>query len=131
MATTFSFAGVGNLTAAPEIRLVGAENIHKLDFTIAARRSADQSDFLDCTAWRGTADFIAKYFDTGDSMFITGDLCTESYTDKNGVRRKRTWVNVHNVGFAGAKRQRAETAGNYEPQNYEDIPLPDDVDMPF
>lgn len=130
MAATIIVAGVGNLTRAPELKLVGAENIHKLDFTIAARRNAEQSDFVDCTAWRGTADFIGKYFDVGDSIFVTGELCTESYTDKDGVRRKRTWVNVQNVGFAGAKRQRAENTG-YDPQNYEDIPLPDDGDMPF
>ena len=126
MANNFIFAGVGNLTAAPEIKTVG-NGIQKLDFTIAARRDENRSDFVECTAWRGTADFIGKHFDTGDSIFVTGDLCTESYTDRNGVRRKRTWVNVHNVGFAGSKRQRAEHSA---PAAFEDVPVSDD-DLPF
>ena len=54
---------VGRLTADVELKRT-ANDVPVARFTIAINRShqKDITDFIDCTAWRGIAEFISKYF---------------------------------------------------------------------
>ena len=49
-----------------------------------------QSDFIDCVAWRNSAEFITKYFSKGALIALDGELQTRNYTDKDGNKRKAT-----------------------------------------
>ena len=62
-----------------------------------------KSDFFNCQAWRGTAEFISKWFPKGRLILIEGELQTSQYTDKNG--NPATWyeIQVDNVYFTGDK----------------------------
>lgn len=102
---------VGNLTRDPELRTTQSGTA-VASFTVAVQRrykDADgnyPADFINCVAWRGTAEFIAKYFSKGSKIGIVGSLQSRSYDDSNGIRRYITEVVVDEAEFAGGKPQR-------------------------
>ena len=109
---------VGNLTRDPEKRSTG-QGTSVTSFTIAVSRrfkNADggyDADFINCVAWRSTADFVAQYFQKGSRIGVVGSLQSRSYDDKNGNRRYVTEVNVEEVEFVGP-RQSADAAPRAE-----------------
>ena len=62
------------------------------------------TDWIDLVAWSHTAEFICQYFAKGRMMVVSGRLQTESYTDKDGNKRKSTKVVVENAYFGDSKR---------------------------
>lgn len=61
------------------------------------------SDFFNVSAWRGTGEFISKYFNKGKMIMIEGEMITRQYTDKSG--NPATWYEIiaENVYFTGEK----------------------------
>lgn len=104
---------MGRLTADPELRQTQS-GIASCRFTVAVnRRFADrntgerQADFISCTAWRQTAEFVSRYFKKGSMICVEGSLRTGSYTDRNhpDVTHYTTDVFVDNVEFTGSKAE--------------------------
>jgi single-strand DNA-binding protein len=106
------------------------------------RRGKDAgTDFIDCQAWRQTAEFLSRYFSKGSSLCVVGSLQKSEWTDKNGQKRYKTEVVVDEAMFVDSKNdaQGAETSGGgafippayqmpAEP-NFE--PVGEDDDLPF
>lgn len=86
-----------------------------------------QSDFIDCVAWRNSAEFITKYFSKGAMIALDGELQTRNYTDKDGNKRKATELLVSSAAFTGEKR---EAAANPTPTEDDYSAITDD-DLPF
>lgn len=82
-------------------------------FTVAVRRRVKNAqgnydaDFINCVAWRHTADFLRKYFSKGQAVAVVGQIQTRSYEDNNGNKRYVTEVLVDEAEFAGGKAERA------------------------
>ena len=104
---------MGRLTADPELRQTQS-GIASCRFTVAVnRRFADkttgqrQADFISCTAWRQTAEFVSRYFNKGSMICVEGTLRTGSYPDKKypDVTHYTTDVFVDNVEFTGSKAE--------------------------
>lgn len=99
---------MGRLTYEPEIKTTQS-GVAVLSFQIAVDRNYTpqgqerQADFIDCVAWRGTAEFIGKYFHKGSMIAIEGSLQTHNYTDKDDKQRKAVEVVVSNASFCGNK----------------------------
>lgn len=57
---------MGRLTADPELKHTPS-GIAVISFTVAVNRHTKekQTDFIRCTAWRQTAEFVCKYFQKG------------------------------------------------------------------
>lgn len=114
----------GRLTSDPELKTTPSGN-SVTSFSIAVERrnkNADgerETDFINIVAWRGTAEFVTKWFKKGDMIGIEGSIQTRKYTDKNGNNRTAFEVIANNVDFVGGKRQ--EGTGNV---NIENDPLP-------
>lgn len=101
----------GRLTADPELRQTQG-GVSCCRFTVAVNRKYNkdahpQADFISCTAWRQTAEFVSKWFSKGQPILVEGSLRTGSYTDKNhsDVTHYTTDVLVDSVEFAGKKEQ--------------------------
>jgi len=78
--------------------------------TIAVDRYAKageerKADFIPCTAWGNTAQFLAKYFTKGKEILTEGRIQTGSYTDAEGKKRYTTDVVLDRVEFCGSKTQ--------------------------
>lgn len=100
----------GRLTATPELRKTES-GVSVSSFSIAVDRKfskENQADFINCVAWRNTAEFITKYFTKGQSIAIEGTLHQNSYTDKEGVKRTTYDVQVSNAEFCGSKSVKSE-----------------------
>ena len=99
---------VGNLTRDPETRTTPS-GVSCTTFTVACqRRFANQqgvreADFINCVAWRQTADFVARYFTKGSRIGVEGTIQTRSYDAQDGSKRYVTEVVVDNVEFVGSK----------------------------
>lgn len=135
---------MGRLTATPELKQT-TSGVEVTSFTLAIDRpytkqgEEKQTDFIDCTAWRGTAKFITSYFTKGQMIAVTGEIQTRNFEDKNGNKRKATEVICSNASFCGGKNENSQT-GNTAPDVEADVeplpieadfePLPDD-DLPF
>ena len=86
-----------------------------------------QSDFIDCVAWRNSAEFITKYFSKGAMIALDGELQTRNYTDKDGNKRKATELLVSSAAFTGEKREAAAKPAPTE----DDYSAISDDDLPF
>lgn len=106
---------MGRLVADPELRHT-PNDVAVTTIRIAVDRKyskagADkQTDFIDVTAWRQTAEFICRYFTKGSMIAVQGSLRVDNYTDHDGNKRTRYDVQADNVSFCGGKRE----SGNYE-----------------
>lgn len=111
-------------------------------FTIAVNRNfkdkdgKTEADFINCVAWRSTAEFMGKYiFAKGTEMILEGSIQVRTYTDNGGAKRWVTEVIADKVYFCGAKKDAAkdENPGYipdaYSAPSFEEV-KPDD-DLPF
>ena len=100
---------MGRLTRDPELRHTTTDK-PVVSFTLAVDRGykhdndAVNADFINCVAWRGTAEFIAKWFTKGQLVAVSGRLATRTYKDKDGSTRYVTEVVVDEAFFAESKR---------------------------
>lgn len=79
---------VGRITKDPELRKTQS-GLSTVSFTVAcnSRVSKDQeqqADFINCIAWRQTADYMANYVKKGTLLGVEGRIQTRSYEDKSG-----------------------------------------------
>lgn len=100
---------MGRLTAEPELRHT-ANATPVASFTIAVERDfkgndgQKQTDFINCVAWRGTAEFVSKYFHKGSMAVVSGRLQIRSYQDRDGNNRTVAEVLAENVYFGESRR---------------------------
>lgn len=129
----------GRLTETPELKTTPT-GVSVTTFSIAVNRKYNkdqqqQTDFINCVAWRGTAEFISKYFQKGSSICITGAIQTRSWTDNNGNKRYTTEVIVDEANFVDSKNDNTtgyiDNAPSYsiDSANFEE--LPNDETLPF
>lgn len=111
---------MGRLTHEPELK-ASQSGISVLTFSLAVERSyarqgeERQTDFINCVAWRQTAEFIAKYFPKGAMIAVEGELQTRKYTTRDGSERAVTEVIVSSASFTGEKRSEMDDAGYKTP----------------
>lgn len=107
---------MGRLTKDPELRRTGSGTA-VASFTIACDRDFSnkesgekETDFIDCVAWRSTAEFLEKYFSKGRMIVVSGRLQKRNYTDKDGNKRYATEVVADSVYFGDSKKEDAQSA---------------------
>lgn len=99
----------GRLTHTPELKTT-ASGISVCSFTVAInRRTAkgeeSKADFIDCVAWRETAEFVSRYFVKASSICVEGYLQQRSWEAKDGTKRTVTEVQVDRAYFVDAKSE--------------------------
>ena len=62
-----------------------------------------EADFLNIVAWRGTADFCARYFHKGMRVGVEGSLQTRSWQAQDGSKRYAVEVIADNVEFCESR----------------------------
>jgi single-strand DNA-binding protein len=95
----------GRLVADPELRQTQS-GVPVASFKIAwseKYKDTETKCFLPCTAWRGTGEFVNKYFSKGQEIAVEGQLITRSFDDKEGNKRSVTELIVDKAHFCGSK----------------------------
>ncbi len=102
---------MGRLTRDPELRYTQTQT-PVASFRVAVDRDfADrttgerQADFIDCVAWRSTAEFVSKYFQKGSMAVVSGRLQMRDWTDRDNNRRTSAEIVVENIYFGDSKRR--------------------------
>lgn len=143
----------GNLTADPEVKATPT-GVSVCRFGIAVQRryksenGTAETDFIDCVAWRSTADFVGKYFTKGTPILVCGSLQIRKWEDKEGNKRTSAEVVADEVTFCAPKGDAAPAAvaaptptntgkAAYMPEAYQGAsgakfePVEDEDDLPF
>ena len=108
----------GRITADPELKQT-PQGVSVTSFSVAVnRRGKDaQTDFINCVAWRQTAEFICKFFKKGSSICISGSIQTRTWNDNTGAKRYATEVVVDEAMFVDSRADSAAQTG-YVPDAY-------------
>lgn len=142
---------MGRLTRDPELRhtqtgTAVASFTLAVDRDFASKESGERGvDFIDVVAWRGTGEFVSKWFVKGQLAVVSGRLQIRDWTDKEGGKRRSAEVVADNVYFADSKKDRgggntAAPGGNDYFNSYSPTPISgsdfaelddDDGDLPF
>jgi single-strand DNA-binding protein len=108
---------MGRLTRDPELRYTQSQT-PVASFSVAVDRDfggrdggEKQTDFIDCVAWRQTAEFVNKYFTKGSMAVVSGRLQIRDWTDRDGGKRRSAEIVVENMYF-GESRRRDGSNGN-------------------
>ena len=113
---------MGRITADPELRSTQS-GISVLQFTVAVGRDYQkqgeerQADFINCVAWRQTAEFISRNFSKGRMIAVEGSIQTRNYEDKQGNKRTATELIVNKAHFTGEKKQ--DSQQTYQDNSYQ------------
>ena len=114
---------MGRLTRDPELRYTQSQT-PVASFTLAVDRDfggrdggEKQTDFIDCVAWRQTAEFVNKYFAKGSMAVVSGRLQIRDWTDRDGGKRRSAEVVVDNMYF-GESRRRDGDSGDSRSSSY-------------
>lgn len=102
---------MGRLVRDPELKTVNDQTV--ANFTIACDREGGrdaQADFVDCAAWRGTAEVVKKYCVKGDLVIVTGRLQSRKWEDRDGNKRTAWEISTFRVDFPGGNRRKEEAA---------------------
>lgn len=126
---------MGRLTRDPELRQTQSGN-SVVSFTLACDRdfaaqgAEKETDFVDIVAWRGTAEFVSKYFSKGRMAVVSGRLQIRNWEDKDGNKRKTAEIVAESVYFGDSKRD-GQNASAAAPASAEFTQLPDTTPVPF
>ena len=106
---------MGRLTRDPELRYTQSQT-PVASFTVAVDRDfggrdggEKQTDFIDCVAWRQTAEFVSKYFNKGSMAVVSGRLQIRDWTDREGGKRRSAEIVVDNFYFGESRRRDGDT----------------------
>lgn len=127
---------VGRMVADPELKQTQT-GVSVCNFRIAVNRPFKnasgeyEADFFNCKAWRGTGEFVDKYFVKGQMIAIDGRLENREW-QADGTNRYATDIVVDNVTFAGEKRDGGQASGGSGVSGSDAfVPVSDDSDLPF
>lgn len=121
---------MGRLTRDVELRHT-QQGTPVASFTVAVERDfrsggERQTDFIDCVAWRHTAEFAAKSFQKGSMAVVSGRLESRRWEDKNGGKRTSWEIIADNIYF-GESRRNDSVSPNVQFEELEG----DESDLPF
>ena len=137
----------GRLTSDPELKTTQSQ-ISVISFTIAVNRRTRSNnegtgqqvtDFINCVAWRQTAEFITRFFKKGSAICVSGSIQVRKWTDQQGQNRYSTEVVVDDAMFVDSKAEASGRDGNYVPSEPFATPgasesfdvVKNDDDLPF
>lgn len=93
------------------------------------------TDFIDVVSWRGTAEFVSRFFSKGRMAVVVGSLQIRAWEDKDGNKRRTAEVIAESVYFGDSKRdpldKLADDAAPMSEPNFDDMEDEDGVELPF
>lgn len=141
---------IGRLTKEPELRKTPTD-LSVCQFTIAVNREyskneEQQTDFINCVAWRNQADNLCKYQHKGNLIAVDGSIQVRTYDNDKGIKKYVTEVVANHIDFIEKKEQAPAptpyemASANYQNQKqqfnnqFENVQAKNDIsadDLPF
>ncbi|UJM30708.1 single-stranded DNA-binding protein [Enterococcus faecium] len=114
---------VGRLTKDPELRTT-TSGTGVATFTLAVNRDFKdangnrEADFINCVAWRKTAEILANYTKKGSLIGLIGRIQTRSYENQQGNRVFVTEVVVERFNLLESRSNNDTGVSNNQTTNY-------------
>lgn len=128
---------MGRLTKDPDISY-SKDNTSIARFTLAVDRrfhkdNEQGADFIQCTAFGKTADFMEKYIRQGTKVVVDGEWRTGNYTNKDGQKIYTNTCMVNSVEFAESKSSSEKSNNRPLESDTGFMNIPDGIDeeLPF
>ena len=126
---------VGRTTKEIELRRTGSGTA-VASFTLAVNRDfrtqdGQEADFIQCVAWKKTAELLEQYVHKGDRIAVSGSIRTRNYEDNHGKKVYVTEVLANQVEFLETKKNSEQS--NYNNNSYGHTYLDNfnDTELPF
>ena len=125
----------GRLTGDPELKQTPqGDSVTSFSVAVNRRGKEQQADFINCVAWRQTAEIICRFFKKGSSICIVGNIQVRTWNDNNGNKRYATEVIADEVHFVDSRDDQSAATGaptltTAQAPQFEEI-SPED-DLPF
>jgi single-strand DNA-binding protein len=108
------FTGIGRMVRDPEFQFT-PQGTAVCKFTIAINRrfQREETDFIDCVAWKSLAENVANFTAKGSLVAVQGSLQIRKW-EKDGNKRSAPEINCDQVEFLDRKKDSApkETASS-------------------
>ena len=106
-----------------------------VSFPLAVDRNGKEggTDWIDCVAWRGTAEVLCNYAGRGRLIGVEGRLQMRDWTDKNGNKRRSAEVQADSIYFADSRAgnsARVQNATEGATDGFAEV-SEDDGELPF
>ena len=127
----------GRLCKNPELSTTtSGMPVCRIRIAVPRRDKQSGADFVTCVAFKSRAEFLNKYFSSGQEILIQGTLRINQWEGDDGIKREACEVLINNIDFYGAKQdanpaeknELAQRAHPVEPVPFTDLP---DEDLPF
>lgn len=124
---------MGRLVRDPELTQGKDETKDRINFTVAVDDDfGDGTEFIDCVLFGKRAKVIEKYFRKGSGIYVAGKGSVNSYTGKDGVKRKSYSIMVSAFQFPpGSKQQNSSTSASEPEQATNEEWKKQEEDIPF
>jgi len=102
---------IGNLGTDPEVKTItGGRKVAKIviatneTYKTQKGEKVTETTWHNLTAWGNNAEFAEKYLQKGAEIAVEGKLKNNSYTDKDGIKRYTTDIEVSELLMLGSKK---------------------------
>ncbi len=130
---------IGRLIKDPELKFTPS-GIANINFTLAVNRQyknqngETEADFINCVAWRKTAEILKQYTSKGSQIAVDGRIQTRNYEASDGTKRYLTEVICESIQLLGNKKnQEQQKNAQYQYEQDDSLPRIDigDDNLPF
>jgi single-strand DNA-binding protein len=123
---------VGHLVSDPALQNTSSgKSICKMRMCISDTNSKNKC-FIDVESWEKTADTCAKYLTKGREVFVEGELCTSTWTGKDGSQQSKNYIKAARVKFMSSGKKSDDKAGAPSASNSaSNNEVDEDSDIPF
>ena len=126
---------VGRTTKDIELRRTGSGTA-VASFTLAVNRDfrtqdGQEADFIQCVAWKKTAELLEQYVHKGDRIAVSGSIRTRNYTGNDGRKVYVTEVLANQVEFLETKKNSEQSNYNNNSYGHTDLDNFNDTELPF
>lgn len=127
---------IGRLGKDPETRFMPSGDA-VTNFSLAVGwkgKEKEGTEWVRCSTYGKLAEIAGKYLEKGKQCYVSGRMTTRKWTDKDGVERYSTEINVDRLQFLGSrgesKPEDREQSDSTETSTESDAAF-DDQDIPF
>lgn len=106
---------VGRLTADPELKQTqSGKSVCSFTLAVSRPRVKDTTDFINCTVWNQSAEYLTSYGRKGNLVAVTGVLTSRKFDDKDGNHRTAFEV-VCDIVSVCESRDKGQSGTNVTP----------------
>jgi len=102
---------IGNLGTDPEVKTItGGKKMARLvlatneTYKNQKGEKVTETTWHNLTAWGNNAEIAEKYLEKGSELAVEGKLKNNNYTDKDGVKRYTTEIEISEFVMLGGKK---------------------------